>query len=728
MATDMTPDEIAKLISDKTTALNNGYISQKEYNDAVNDAKVGLKGYSAELRQQAETLKKSISGLGSKLIAGEEGSSVYNDTIKSAADTFDTFISKVPLVGWAFGKAGKALAAYMVAVNKQSDAIFQTYQDISHSGLAIGMDDTFKTLQSMGYSVKELGNMAKVLKENSEPLANLGGTAAQGVKQLADASRDIHNSGVDTELKRLGMTTDDINNGMAGYIKMQQLSGSSQRQDHELLAASATEYIKQQDLLAKLTGLNAEQQNKAYEAAMAHEEFAITQHELQKTAQAGGPEGARALAEFERNRELSVLMTAASPGLAAGMEQFLSGGMASEGARKFAQSFPNAAAAIRGGEKDAKKIMAIAKAEVSNTIENNKNQARAGVSGKFVQPMSDMIKLAGSNTKDLVEASKQATEMQEEQIAGADEGASAQVKLRQSELNIAQKHDKFLNIGIVPTGKAMKALAETIENGSDVLGKLLGREGSIGGGSTFLGRVTNFITGKPSGATRSIAPPAGPAGAAPGATAPTTPGAAPTTPGAALPVDKIISFSGGTGSKNHFDQLNPTVLSSFTQMAQAYYDSTGKKLQVNSAFRSIAEQAAVNSGGNPKAAPGKSLHNVGKAVDINSSQVSELQSAGLLGKFGFSPLNGDPPHIQMPSAAEGGILSGPRTGFEAMLHGTEAVIPLPDGKTIPIQQRSDGKAQEQTKIISMKIAKLDQLIRGMQTHYDISTKILQHQS
>jgi len=726
MANDMTPDEIAKLISDKTTALNNGYISQKEYNDAVNDAKVGLKGYSAELRQQAETLKKNISDLGSKLIAGEEGSSVYNDTIKSAADTFDTFISKVPLVGWAFGKAGKALAAYMVAVNKQSDAIFQTYQDISHSGLAIGMDDTFKTLQGMGYSIKELGNMAKVLKENSEPLANLGGTAAQGVKQLADASRDIHNSGVDTELKRLGMTTDDINNGMAGYIKMQQLSGSSQKQDHALLAASATEYIKQQDLLAKLTGLNAEQQNKAYEAAMAHEEFAITQHELQKTAQAGGPEGAKALAEFERNRELSVLMTAASPGLAAGMEQFLSGGMASEGARKFAQSFPNAAAAIRGGEKDAKKIMAIAKAEVSTTIENNKNQARAGVSGKFVQPMSDMIKLAGSNTKDLVESSKQATEMQEEQIAGADEGASAQVKLRQGELNIAQKHDKFLNIGIVPTGKAMKALAETIENGSDVLGKLLGREGRVGGGNTFLGRITNFITGKPSGgAPRSMAPPAG---AAPGAPPSTAPGAAPTTPGAALPVDKIISFSGGTGSKNHFDQLNPTVMTSFTQMAQAYHDSTGKKLQVNSAFRSIAEQAQVNSGGNPRAAPGKSLHNVGKAVDINSSQVSELQSAGLLGKFGFSPLNGDPPHIQMPSAAEGGILSGPRTGFEAMLHGTEAVIPLPDGKTIPIQQRSDGKAQEQTKIISMKIVKLDQLIRGMQTHYDISTKILQHQS
>lgn len=32
----------------------------------------------------------------------------------------------------------------------------------------------------------------------------------------------------------------------------------------------------------------------------------------------------------------------------------------------------------------------------------------------------------------------------------------------------------------------------------------------------------------------------------------------------------------------------------------------------------------------------------------------------------------------------GGIAKGPDTGYRAMLHGTEAVVPLPDGKTIPV--------------------------------------------
>lgn len=38
-----------------------------------------------------------------------------------------------------------------------------------------------------------------------------------------------------------------------------------------------------------------------------------------------------------------------------------------------------------------------------------------------------------------------------------------------------------------------------------------------------------------------------------------------------------------------------------------------------------------------------------------------------------------------PAAANGAVLSGPKSGFDAILHGTEAVVPLPDGRTIPVQ-------------------------------------------
>ena len=38
----------------------------------------------------------------------------------------------------------------------------------------------------------------------------------------------------------------------------------------------------------------------------------------------------------------------------------------------------------------------------------------------------------------------------------------------------------------------------------------------------------------------------------------------------------------------------------------------------------------------------------------------------------------------------GGIASGPASGYAAMLHGTEAVIPMPDGGAIPVQMSGGG--------------------------------------
>ncbi|NDG30641.1 hypothetical protein EB118_11290 [bacterium] len=38
----------------------------------------------------------------------------------------------------------------------------------------------------------------------------------------------------------------------------------------------------------------------------------------------------------------------------------------------------------------------------------------------------------------------------------------------------------------------------------------------------------------------------------------------------------------------------------------------------------------------------------------------------------------------IPKAATGAVLSGPDSGYPAILHGTEAVVPLPDGRSIPV--------------------------------------------
>lgn len=49
--------------------------------------------------------------------------------------------------------------------------------------------------------------------------------------------------------------------------------------------------------------------------------------------------------------------------------------------------------------------------------------------------------------------------------------------------------------------------------------------------------------------------------------------------------------------------------------------------------------------------------------------------------------------FKAPGAANGGILTGSTSGYPAILHGTEAVVPLPDGRSIPVEMRGGGSVQ-----------------------------------
>ena len=121
--------------------------------------------------------------------------------------------------------------------------------------------------------------------------------------------------------------------------------------------------------------------------------------------------------------------------------------------------------------------------------------------------------------------------------------------------------------------------------------------------------------------------------------------------------------------------------------------------------------------------PGTSPHESGRALDLDLGSYKGLSA--LFGKYGFKTVAGDPGHIQM---ASGGIATGPKTGYEATLHGSEAVVPMDNKKAITVNTKEDTMLEQQSELLTIKITKLDELIRGMQTHYDTSHKILMKQS
>ena len=82
--------------------------------------------------------------------------------------------------------------------------------------------------------------------------------------------------------------------------------------------------------------------------------------------------------------------------------------------------------------------------------------------------------------------------------------------------------------------------------------------------------------------------------------------------------------------------------------------------------------------------------------------------------------------VRAISAQTGGVFAGPKSGYAAMLHGNEAVVPLPDGKTIPVEMPNlDRNMQEQVSMMGAQLIALEELVRYMRDNNAINTKILQ---
>jgi hypothetical protein len=71
-----------------------------------------------------------------------------------------------------------------------------------------------------------------------------------------------------------------------------------------------------------------------------------------------------------------------------------------------------------------------------------------------------------------------------------------------------------------------------------------------------------------------------------------------------------------------------------------------------------------------------------------------VEAASKIPGFGF--LEGV--KISKPQFEKGGIASGPKSGYSAELHGTEAVVPLPDGRSIPVTMKGMGGGGGETNI------------------------------
>ncbi len=195
----------------------------------------------------------------------------------------------------------------------------------------------------------------------------------------------------------------------------------------------------------------------------------------------------------------------------------------------------------------------------------------------------------------------------------------------------------------------------------------------------------------------------------------------------------LLQFGGASGSASNFEGLNDRLETAVLNAASEYNSLTGKKLKINSAKRDPNDQLrlyqeTVEAGrpgigptGMPVGRPGTSSHEKGLAVDIQNYNDPDALSA--LNRQGLQQVvPKDPVHFQL-SAEQGMIADGPETGYQATLHGKEAVIPMQNNSGDFVKMFAS-MAESSAKMVSM----MEQMVSAQKNSVDVQTKMLRAQS
>lgn len=697
----------------------------------------------ANLGNGFKVLGKSALDVAGKMYKGEQGAAAYNDAITKSTDALGDFIANFGILGKIIGFFVKAAGKYVTEVNAMSDRLYENYQTLSRAGLAAedGMMGLADASQRLGYGLDKVGldQFARLMTAASKDLAMLSGSAVDGRKNFVDFSSALVRSGTGEYLQNLGMSVDNINEGVAGFVKQQVSLGRAQTMSNKQLQEGAAAYLKEMDLLTKLTGIQKQELEAQMDANRRNERFRAA---IEKVRREQGDDAAQAL-------EMNMAVAAERfPELSKGLMDIAAGFLNTEDAQKvFRAGMQNVPGLMTRGIGSGFKELGIAARETADSFGG---LAEFGAYGDVFGNYYETLKAAGMAEEDARKRALELADAQKKQGEGADGVTGAQTQMRRAQMDTRDALQDMVKAGVAPATRAMSGFAKmtgkVVGMSEEALGitpapggKMQGGGGGAAGSVSGQGRGGSAAgAGGGGGVTSSSGPRMFQGGIFGGIESLMTGGRGFNSYSAASNTapEAVLEFTGDSGGRGNFDGLEEDLKRRVLAAGEQYLTATGKKLQVNSAKRDPADQqrlydetvAAGRPGigpkGMPVARPGTSSHELGRAIDIqnyrDSQAVQAMNSQGL-----FQTVPNDPVHFQV-KAANGGVFAGPKSGYAATLHGTEAVVPLPDGKTIPVEMPALSESMsEQAGILTAQLMKLDELIGAMRDNTNVTSKILQ---
>ncbi len=159
----------------------------------------------------------------------------------------------VPYFGGALQGLGEAGAEVVKIVTQATGKAFQTFEKISGSGIVASFEDMQTAGDNTGLMYEQL---EAVLAKNTVALNAFGDTTLDGSRNLQNILKINYQASEDFYLQaqKLGIGFQEFAEMQSSYILQQTQAGFVRGKTDKMLAAEAREYAYELDLISKLTG------------------------------------------------------------------------------------------------------------------------------------------------------------------------------------------------------------------------------------------------------------------------------------------------------------------------------------------------------------------------------------------------------------------------------------------------------------------------------------------
>lgn len=493
-------DEKNELLNEYFEKLRTGAPITDEFSKRLKDASIGVKGYTDAIDKVKKSFVQAGLDYGKSMYAGKQGMDAFNQSISGVSSAVEQLASILRTAALLIpGLRLLALGVTAIegtvkafkAAGEQSDKLFKTFQDLSRTGIATaqGMSEVFPTMQKFGYGLEELDKMVALIAANSKDLAQFSTTASAGIRQLSDTAAGIQRSGLQGQFLRMGMSVDDINKGIAGYLRLQGQLGQLQGRTQEQLTAGSAQYLREMEGLTRLTGQQREEMERQRDEANQIEIFYAT---VRTSGKAG-----------EEMYKVYNMLRGIDPKLALGFANSVSGlvGASDEASQLFmatSGALPGLIQQLTTGQINAAQFSTALGRAGQSTEGVRLGLGRLGAGQDVFGSNLGLTILA---QKDFTQGMVDVNATLDANALGTDKLTAEQVQMRQRQMQTRDAMQSFINMGVLPATQALNALAGAANTLAKGIPGTPGGGAGIGGGASSVGGQLNRYG--PSGAAPS---------------------------------------------------------------------------------------------------------------------------------------------------------------------------------------------------------------------------------